>query len=358
MTTSISFYARGDGSSANNAALNVDNQSKQPVVMLTFESSPGGNIVLERNGGAPDPNTTVLINGVRYNFTVELTGGLPLSNGKVPDPLEGKTVTVISTVINGATKRFFFVNDGTGSLSLMNQFGNGAIALNNANFAPPPVYVCFCSGTRILTPSGYRKIETLIRGDLVVTAQGEPKPILWIGQTDVSVEEMRRDPDRRPIRIKANSISSGVPSTDLDVSAQHRIAIQTPCAALLFGEGNVMVRAKHLTGSIAETLMPRAPVSFFHLLLDEHDMVIANGLEAESFQPSLRNYLGLPPQMKKTFNSAVDQELLNDLFHRPDAMSTLKSHEVGVLIAYMFGASTIAAPERLHFETNDMRVAA
>ncbi len=358
MTTSISFYARGDGSSANNAALNVENKSQQPVVLLTFEASPGGDIVLERNGGAPDPDTTVLINGVRYNFTVELTGGLPLSNGKVPDPLEGKTVTVISTVINGVTERFFFVNDGTGSLSLMNQFGNGAIALNNANFAPPPVYVCFCAGTNILTPSGYRKIETLIQGDLVVTAQGVPKSILWIGQTDVSVEEMRRDPDRRPIRIKANSINPGVPSIDLDVSAQHRIAIQNPYAALLFGEGCVMVRAKHLTGSIAERLVPSSPVSYFHLLLDEHDMVIANGLETESFQPSLRNYLGLPLQMKKTFNAAVAQELVSGLFNRPDAMSTLKSHEVEVIITYMFGARTKAATEQLHFETSDMCVAA
>jgi len=358
MTTSISFYARGDGSSANNAALNVDNQSQQPVVLLTFESSPGGDIVLERNGGAPDPDTTVLINGVRYNFTVELTGGLPFSNGKVPDLLEGKTVTVISVMINGVTERFFFVNDGTGSLSLMEQFGNGAIALSDANFAPPPVFVCFCAGTNILTPSGYRKIETLIRGDLVLTAQGVAKPILWIGQTDVSVDEMRQDPDRRPIRIKANSIQPGVPSSDLDVSAQHRIVVQNPYAALLFGDGSVMVRAKHLTGSIAETLMPRSPVSFFHLLLNEHDMVVANDLETESFQPSLRNYLGLPPQMKKTFDAAVDPELAKGLFWRPDAMSTLKSHEVGVLTAYMFGSRTKATTEQLHLETNEMCVAA
>jgi hypothetical protein len=148
MTTTISFYARGDGASANNAALNVNNTSQQPVVLLTFEASPGGDIVLERNGGAPDPDTTVLINGVRYNFTVELTGGLPISNGKVPDPLEGKTITVISTVVNGATKRFFFENDGTGSLSLMNQFGNGAIALTNANFSPPLSTSVFALGPK------------------------------------------------------------------------------------------------------------------------------------------------------------------------------------------------------------------
>ncbi len=358
MPTSISFYARGDGSTANNAALNVENKSQQPVVQLTFEASPGGDIVLERNGGAPDPDTTVLINGVRYNFTVELTGGLPASNNKVPDPLEGKTVTVISTVINGSTERFFFINDGTGSLSLMDQFGNGAIALTNANFAPPPVYVCYCSGTNILTPDGYRKIETLVRGDLVVTGQGVPKPILWIGHTDVSVEEMRKDPNRRPIRIKADSISPGVPSSDLDVSAQHRIVFQTPYSTLLFGEHCVMARAKHLTGVIAEALMAQSPVSYFHLLFEEHDTVFANGLESESFQPSRRNYMGLPETMKKTFNLEVDQELRQDLFLRPDAMSTLKPHEVEVLVACMFGKNTQRALLPIHFETNGRKVAA
>ncbi len=146
MPTSMNIYARGDGSSANNAAFNVDNKSQQPTVQRTFEASPGGDIVLARNGGAPDPDTTVLI--------------------------------------NGRTERSFFVNDGTGTRSLMNQFGNGAIALTNANFSPDPVHVSFCAGTVILTPSGYRNIEDQAMGDSVVTARGEVKPILWTGRTD------------------------------------------------------------------------------------------------------------------------------------------------------------------------------
>ncbi len=350
MPTTMSFYARGDGSSANNAALNVDSKAQQPTVQITFEASPGGDIVLERNGGAPDPDTTVLINGIRYNFTVELTGGLPASNGKVPIPLEGKEITVISTVINGRTERFFFVNDGTGSISMMNQIGNGAIPLTNANFAPDPVHVCFCAGTVILTPSGYCKIEDLALGDSVVTARGEVKPILWIGRTDVSVEEMQNDPSRRPVRIKANAISPAVPFADIYLSAQHRIVIEDPMAALLFSDYRVMVRATHLVGSTAEAVMPQSPVSYFHMLLDEHDMVIANGLETESFQPSLRNHLGLPSSMKNSFIAHVPQDHLHRLFQRPDAMSTLRAHEVDVLIACMFAKRSRSAPKIPQFQ--------
>lgn len=94
--TTMSFYARGDASSANNASLNVENPSKQATVQITFDSGLTGDIVLESNGGAADPDTTVIIGGVSYNFIVEQTGNLPTGSNKVPDVLEGKQVTVIS----------------------------------------------------------------------------------------------------------------------------------------------------------------------------------------------------------------------------------------------------------------------
>jgi hypothetical protein len=117
-------------------------------------------IVLESNGGLPDPDTTVIIGGISYDFTVELTGGLPVNN-KVPDPLEGKQITIISVVIDGSIERFFFVSDGTGTMALMNQFGNGAILLTNTVFNPPDVFICFGSSTKISTPTGDKRIETL-----------------------------------------------------------------------------------------------------------------------------------------------------------------------------------------------------
>lgn len=336
----LSFYARGDGSSANNAALNVENKSQQPTVLLTFDSGPSGDLVLETNGGAADPDTTVTINGTSYNFIVELTGDLPLGNNKTPDPLEGKTVTVISVVINGKVERFFFVNDGSGTLTLMDQFGNGAIALNNANFNPPPVFICFCGGTGISTPTGYRKVEMLRIGDLVLNDQGETRPIVWIGHTVVSRYEMINAPERRPIRIAAHAIEPGVPFSDLYVSAQHRVVLGHSASELLFGEQSVMVAAKHLVGSIADRVMPDAAVAYYHILLEDHDMLISNGMATESLQPSLTGFAGISHDTQSSLIDAVSKGVLQGYFRRPDAMPSLKAYEAEVLARQMFGAKS------------------
>ncbi len=334
--TTLSFYARGDGSSANNADLNVENKNQQPTVQITFDSGPTGDLVLEYNGGANDPDTTVIINGTSYNFKVELTGGLPLNNNKTPDPLEGKQVTVISVVMNGSTERFFFVNDGSGTLSLMDQFGNGAIALTNANFAPPPVYICFCSGTQISTPTGYRKIETLAIGDLVLNDQAEAKPIVWIGCSEVSFTEMLRAPERRPVRIAAHAIEPGVPFEDLYLSAQHRVIVEGATTALLFGEPRVLVAARHLVGSIADCVMPVAAVTYHHLLLEDHDMVISNGLASESLQLSSKAVAGMSPHAQASLSEAVPDGNMPKFLERSDALLSSKAHEAKVLTERYF----------------------
>ena len=342
--TTLSFYARGDASTANNASLNVENKSQQPTVQITFNSGASGDIILDANGGGVDPDTTVTIGGTTYNFTLEQTGDLPLGNNKVPDVLEGAQVTVISVVIDGNTERFFFVTDGTGTFALMEQFGNGAIALDNTDTSPTTVYICFCGGTDILTPSGYRKVESLRAGDLVLNDAGEAVPILWIGQSTASRQAMRRDPTRRPIRIPAHAIRAGIPHSDLYVSAQHRVVLEDACTELFFGEGRVLVPALHLVGTIAESIMPEEAVTFFHILLADHEIVLANGLMTESFQPSARSYAGIAEGMRRSLSEALPQGALQAYFRRPDALMTLKKHEAIVLTERMFSRRALPKP--------------
>ncbi len=279
--TTLSFYARGDGSSANNAALNIDNMSQQPTTLITFDSGPTGDIVLEANGGDVDPDTTVIIDGTSYNFIVEQTGGLPFDNGKVPTELEGSQITVISVIIDGNYERFFFVTDGSGTMALMEQFGNGAVALTDVDTSPTEVFICYAAGTDILTPTGDRKVETLQPGDRVMTLDNGPQDILWTRVNEQPLEQVA--PDAKPVLIKAGALGAGRPARDLIVSPQHRI--------LVGGQGQldgafpheVFVPAKALTGLPGVRFMAgKCTITWIHFACAHHEVVTANGCTSES----------------------------------------------------------------------------
>ena len=328
----LSFYARGDSSTANNASLNVENPNQQPTTLITFDSGPTGDLVLDGNGGNVDPDTQVIIDGVSYDFVVEQTGELEIGNGKIPTALQGKEIAVISVIIDGEYQRFFFVTDGSGTMSLMDSFGNGGSALANLNTNPTEVYICFCTGTDILTSQGYRKVEDLCKGDLVRIASGDLVPIRWIGNSPTSLADRLRDPNRRPIRIAKSAIAPGVPHADLFVSAQHRVVFRGYWCELLFGEPQVLVIARHLLDGIADWADPEEEISYFHILLDEHWVLTSNGLLTESFQPALRSYNGISDGMRNSLADAVPKMELLTMFNRPDALRTLKHNEAQALL--------------------------
>jgi hypothetical protein len=195
--------------------------------------------------------------------------------------LEGSQITVISVIINGSYERFFFVTDGSGTLALMNQFGNGAVPLTNVNTTPTEVFICYAEGTDILTPTGYRRVETLQPGDRVMTLDNGPQEILWTRVNEQPLEVV--EPDAKPVRIKAGALGPGCPAYDLIVSPQHRI--------LVGGQGQidgtfaheVFVPAKALTGLPGIRFMAgKRTITWVHFACARHEVVIANGCMSES----------------------------------------------------------------------------
>jgi hypothetical protein len=131
---------------------------------------------------------------------------------------------------------------------------------------------CFVRGTRIRTPDGEVAIETLRVGANVVTLSGAIRPIVWIGQRDVDCTRHPR-PDRvYPVRIAAGAFGGGRPSRDLWISANHAV----------FFEG-VLIPARLLVDGAAVASVPCARVTYFHLELESHDVVFAEGLATETY---------------------------------------------------------------------------
>ncbi|HET9019037.1 MAG TPA: Hint domain-containing protein [Acetobacteraceae bacterium] len=129
------------------------------------------------------------------------------------------------------------------------------------------------AGVQIAALAGALAVETLAPGDLVLTADGQVLPVRWVGRSVMS--GFRRDRDRiLPIRIKAGALEENVPARDLLVSPGHAVLI-----------GGVLVHAGALvngTSIVQERDMPLV-FPYYHIELDTHALLLAEGAPAESY---------------------------------------------------------------------------
>lgn len=143
---------------------------------------------------------------------------------------------------------------------------------------PPP---CFVAGTLIDTPSGQIPIEHLQNGDLVTTTEGA-KPIIWVGNSNVRLDSEHSD-GLQPVRFAAGSLGFENPKNEVLLSQQHRVYFESSMNELLFGVSGVLVPAKFLINGYDITLdTTLIKVDYYHILLDGHFLVYANGLRAET----------------------------------------------------------------------------
>lgn len=340
----FSLWARRDSTTANNNVLNPNPISTQPASLLTFTDNGTGDLSLEYNGGQPDPDTQVIIGGTAYDFTVTLTGTLPTSGGAVPASLYGRTVAVIQVVVGGQLREYILVlGEPPATEAQMNQISSGAIPLTAIDYDPPPF--CYAAGAEIETPRGRRAVETLRAGDLVTTEDGRSIPIAWIGKSHYARQRAAREERLRPVHVSAHAFGPGMPDRELVLSPQHRVVVSGPLCELLFGTERVFVSARHLTGFAATLPDPETDVTYFHVLLERHEIMMANGLPTESLQPARRMIEALSDEAREGLMAVIDALGAEDLLTRPDALPTLNHREARVLLAAL--APRSAVPDAL-----------
>jgi hypothetical protein len=131
---------------------------------------------------------------------------------------------------------------------------------------------CFAAGTRIATQRGEIAVEHLAVGDHLVTVDGELKPITWIGSRRV---DCRRHPAPEkvwPVLVTAHAFGPVAPRRDLLLSPDHAVFTDS-----------VLIPVKHLiTGTTIRQIVTPA-VTYFHVGLERHDVVLAEGLPVESY---------------------------------------------------------------------------
>jgi hypothetical protein len=201
------------------------------------------------------------IAGFAAGDTIELVGVNQVTNTKI---VNGDTLQVslhtgapIDLLMSGSYAGEFFHHTINGS--------NTDITVNTTP--------CFCRGTLIRTERGDVPVEALAIGDRVVTLSGASRPICWIGQRRFDLTR-HPAPDRvRPIRILADAFADGAPRRDLFVSPDHAVlrdGVLVPARLLLNG------------ASIQRDTACRR-VTYYHIELDAHDILLAQNLPAESY---------------------------------------------------------------------------
>jgi beta-glucanase (GH16 family) len=195
----------------------------------------------------------------RSNVTASL-GASPI-RGASPAP-SSTSGTAAPTSASGTTAS----SPASGAVGAPSGVGTASGSSPSANPAP-----CYCTGTRILTEHGETAVEDLRVGQRVVTASGQRRPIRWIGTR--RYPGLTAPPADRPVRIRAGALADGAPARDLWVSPDHTLLLD-----------GLLVAAGHLVNGRTVTRGEAViDLTYWHVELDSHDMLLAEAIPAESF---------------------------------------------------------------------------
>lgn len=186
-------------------------------------------------------------------------------------------------IVNGDTLRVAFASTSAVDLRLDPDQDYSAAsfrAVSDSTNTYVTTDLCFCQGTLILTPAGERPVESLQPGDAITNLAGVARVVLWTG-----IGHARATPGRRgaatPVIIRKGALADDVPHRDLKVTRAH--------ALLLDG---ILIPAEFLINhhSILWDDSARA-TALYHIELETHDVLLANGAAAESYRDDGNRHL-------------------------------------------------------------------
>lgn len=147
---------------------------------------------------------------------------------------------------------------------------------------------CFTPGTLIATSQGHRAVETLKRGDRVVTRDNGLRRVEWVGRRSFTYDEIGEAEALQPVLVRKDAFGTGYPGRDMIVSPNHRFLVGPGISPLVEGESEALVAACNLVDGHRVKAARMLGVSYIHFLCSAHEVVLANGVWTESFHPDDR----------------------------------------------------------------------
>lgn len=194
---------------------------------------------------------------------------------------------------------------------------------NGSNTTSVDQMLCFGPETPILTPDGWRRADSLRRGDQVMTAGRRYVPLTWTAR----MTGPALDVASAPITLDAGTFGL---TTPIRLSPQHRVLIANPAVSLLFGTRRVLVAARHLLELRGVASRPEARITYVHLMTRRHTVLRVPGLWCESFLPGPRARTGLSDTAWRSLLAATDRQTL-----KPARYRSLTAFEARLLLSEM-----------------------
>jgi hypothetical protein len=222
--------------------------------------------------------SSAIIDGFVQGDTIDVTGFTAVNVGAVGG---GTSVTLTNS---GGTHEVLHFNVSPGNMTIASGAGISGTDLTT---------ICFCVGTLIDTPDGEVQVQKLHPGDIVSTAHNGPRKVTWVGVGKVLATRGKRSAGT-PVIVLKGALADNVPHEDLRVTKAHALYID-----------GVLIPVEFLVNHKTILWDDRAQeVEIYHVELESHDVLIANGALAESFRDDGNRWLfqnarsgwDLPPQ--------------------------------------------------------------
>jgi Hint domain len=240
----------------------------------------GATFTIERDGGGNPDDTYFLDNnsgGISLSGSnIEINGQTVATAGASGGVLEVDFNSSATTAdVDDVMEHLRYANTSAtppDSVTLDYTFDDGSVSATGSVEAFVGI-ACYCTGTLILTDDREVPVETLQIGDRVITASGVARPIKWIGKRSYGGRFIVGRKDILPICFKTGSLGNGVPKRDLWISPHHAMYLQ-----------GVLIEARDLVNDLTVTQAERIDeVAYFHIELESHDVIIAEGALSETF---------------------------------------------------------------------------
>ena len=142
----------------------------------------------------------------------------------------------------------------------------------------------FAHGALVSTARGPVPIEDLLPGDAVTTGAGSAMPVVWIGS--VTFRPDHSGAGVALMRVMADAFGLGRPLADLVTGPGARLLSRPRRLRARLGADGVLTPVHAMADGVHTIRMISSrPVTFYHVALRRHAVIVVNGLETDSFHP-------------------------------------------------------------------------